>query len=86
MTATATTVTVQDLTAEVVATTATTAQAEALWAWYGPLWASSVLLGAQEADREYLPHPLGEPTFAEFGGGKAEAMAAWLEIEKALLA
>jgi hypothetical protein len=86
MTTPATTVTVQDLTAEAVATSATAAQAEALWAWYGPLWASSVLFDAQVADEEYCPHPLSEPTFAVFCDDKADAFAAWLEIEKALLA
>ena len=80
------TVTVQDLTAAQVAAAATTAQAEALRAWYGPLWASSVLFDAQVADEEYSTHPLGEPTFAEFGDGKADALSAWLELERALLA
>lgn len=78
------TTTVQDLTAEYVDASATAAQAEALRAWYGPLWASSVLFDAQIADEDATPHPLSEPTFAEFGGGKADAMSAWLELEKGL--
>ena len=86
MTTMTTMTTVQNLNAEDVATSATAAQAEALRAWYGPLWASSVLFDAQVADEEGDSHPLSEPTFAEFGDDKADAMSAWIELKKALLA